>query len=50
MADESQGMAGGQPKKDTVLQNTQDGYVETSVDELPLSDATGEGRKRPRQE
>lgn len=32
--------------KDTVLQRTQDGYVETSVDEIPLSDAAGEGRLR----
>lgn len=31
-------------KKGTVLQRTQDGYVETPVDEIPLSDATGEGR------
>lgn len=33
-------------KKDTVLQNTNEGYVETPVEEIPLSDATGEGRLR----
>lgn len=34
-------------KKDKVLQNTNEGYVETDVDEILLSDAAGEGRVSP---
>lgn len=43
-------MPGKEPRKDTVLQRTGEGYVETPVDEIPLSDVTGEGRKRPEKE
>ncbi|HET6404402.1 MAG TPA: hypothetical protein VFH78_07130 [Candidatus Thermoplasmatota archaeon] len=37
-------MSADKKSKDTVLQNTSEGYVETSVDDIPLSDAAGEGR------
>lgn len=35
---------GDKEKKDTVLQRTEKGYVETPVDEIPLSEKAGEGR------
>lgn len=38
------------PEREKVLQNTNEGYVETDVDEIPLSEATGEGRNVARNE
>ena len=35
-------------KKDTVLQSTDHGDIKTPVDEIPLSDKAGEGRREPR--
>lgn len=32
-------------KEDEILQNTADGYEVTKVDEIPLSEKAGEGRK-----
>ena len=32
-------------KDDTILQNTEHGYEETPVEDVPLSDAAGEGRR-----
>lgn len=35
-------------EEDKVLRNTNEGYVETDVEEIPFSEATGEGRKESR--